>query len=186
MREAVVNALVHRDYDIKGAKCQLIVDPDKVVVKSPGAPVEPITLEKLQAFDAPMLSRNPVLHYVFNKLGLAEERGLGLWSLKMLSQERGMPLPTYRWNDPYLELTIYRHAASAAKDVARSVTNSLSHSERRGLEWMATKDAFTASEYAEASGIPTRTALNHLKRFVDLALVDRSGSGRSTRYRLQR
>ena len=62
VREAVVNALVHRDYQIKGAKCQLSVTQDIIVVKSPGGPIEPITLEQLQSFSAPMLSRNPMLH----------------------------------------------------------------------------------------------------------------------------
>jgi len=57
VREGVVNALVHRDYSIKGAKCQLIVSEDTIVVKSPGQPIEPITLDHMQAFDAPMLSR---------------------------------------------------------------------------------------------------------------------------------
>ncbi len=35
VREGVVNALVHRDYAIEGAKCQLIVTPDTIMVKSP-------------------------------------------------------------------------------------------------------------------------------------------------------
>ena len=53
VREGIVNALVHRDYDIKGAKCQLIVTPDTIVLKSPGRPIKPITVEQLQSFDAP-------------------------------------------------------------------------------------------------------------------------------------
>ena len=57
----VLNALVHRDYAIEDAKCQLVVTPDTITVKSPGKPVEPITLEQMQSFDAPMLSRNPVM-----------------------------------------------------------------------------------------------------------------------------
>jgi ATP-dependent DNA helicase RecG len=49
IREAVVNALVHRDYEIAGAKCQLIVSSETIVIRSPGEPVEPITLEQLQS-----------------------------------------------------------------------------------------------------------------------------------------
>jgi ATP-dependent DNA helicase RecG len=77
VREGIVNALVHRDYDIKGAKCQLVVTSDTVVIRSPGGPIEPITLEQLRSFNAPMVSRNPILHVVFAKMELAEERGLG-------------------------------------------------------------------------------------------------------------
>jgi ATP-dependent DNA helicase RecG len=59
VREAVINALVHRDYDLTGATCHLVVTPDTVTVKSPGAPLAPVTLEQLQSFTAPMYNRNP-------------------------------------------------------------------------------------------------------------------------------
>ena len=42
VREAVINALVHRDYDLTGAMCHLVVTADTVTVRSPGAPLAPI------------------------------------------------------------------------------------------------------------------------------------------------
>lgn len=182
VREAVVNALVHRDYGIKGAKCQLVVDTDKVVVKSPGAPVEPITLEKLQAFDAPMLSRNPVLHYVFNKLGLAEERGLGLRALKERSKELGMPMPTYRWNAPYLELTLYRSAQGAVAALADIALGELNRTEREGLAYLTRMGALTVAAYAKHLDLDLRQARRHLQHFERLGLVRAEGQTRSRRY----
>ena len=38
IREAVVNALIHRDYNIEGQKCQLVVTREIISVKSPGGP----------------------------------------------------------------------------------------------------------------------------------------------------
>ena len=55
VREGLVNAIIHRDYAISGAKCQFVVSDDTIKVMSPGAPVEPITLDQMQAFNAPML-----------------------------------------------------------------------------------------------------------------------------------
>ncbi|MCX6873595.1 MAG: hypothetical protein NTW21_07280 [Verrucomicrobia bacterium] len=75
VREAVVNALIHRDYDIAGQKCQVVVNAETITIKSPGGPIPPITLEQLRSFTAPMKSRNPVLHYVFARMGMAEECG---------------------------------------------------------------------------------------------------------------
>ena len=57
IREAVVNALIHRDYDLTGQKCQLIVGPDMITIKSPGGPIPPITLEQMNSFKAPIKSR---------------------------------------------------------------------------------------------------------------------------------
>lgn len=182
VREGVVNALVHRDYGIEGAKCQLVVTPDTITVRSPGEPVAPITLQQLQSFNAPMLSRNPVLHYVFARMEMAEERGLGLQSMKKRAEQAALPLPRYSWEDPYLILTMYRSAAAAVSDLKGEVLEALSKAERSGWEWLATKLTVTSSEYAAAMKVPNRTALNHLKHFTELGLVRKLGSGPATRY----
>ena len=44
VREAVINALVHRDYDLTGATCHLVVTTDTITVRSPGAPLFPYHL----------------------------------------------------------------------------------------------------------------------------------------------
>ncbi len=184
VREGIVNALVHRDYAIAGAKCQLVVTPDTIMVKSPGKPVEPITLEQMQAFNAPMLSRNPVLHYVFAQMELAEERGLGLKSMKSGAEAAGLPLPRYTWEDPYLVLTLYRSAAAAVSELGDTILEAMSKTERDGWEWLATREMVTSGEYAAAMRVPGRTALNHLKHFAELGLVQKLGSGPTTRYRV--
>jgi len=186
VREAVVNALIHRDYGIRQAKCQLVVTADAITITSPGGPVPPITLEQLQSFDAPMLSRNPELHYVFARMELAEERGLGLRSLKQRAEAQGLPLPTYRFRDPYLELVIYRNPEAVVGTLPKRVAAKLNAAERKGWKWLATRETVTSREYEEALEVPNRTALNHLKRFTELGLLEKSGSGPSTRYRVRR
>ncbi|CAN5535938.1 hypothetical protein BH11CYA1_BH11CYA1_48820 [soil metagenome] len=39
LRESIVNALIHRNYEIEGAKCQLIFNTKSIKIKSPGAPI---------------------------------------------------------------------------------------------------------------------------------------------------
>lgn len=185
-REGIVNALVHRDYGIEGAKCHLVVTADTITVKSPGYPVPPISLEQMQSFDAPMLSRNPVLHYVFARMELAEERGLGLKSMKARAEGAGLPLPKYAWEDPYLVLTVYRSTVAAVRELESDVLEALSKAERAGWEWLATKQTVTSSEYTTAMSMPNRTALNHLKHFSELGLVRKVGSGPATRYAVVR
>lgn len=182
LREAVVNALVHRDYSIRQAKCQLEVTPDTITMRSPGGPLTPITLKELQAFNAPMLSRNPELHYVFARMGMAEERGIGIRSLKNRAEELGLPLPRYRWEDPYLVLTLYRSPEAAAHGLAPDVLESLSESELEGWKWITGQQAVTTRDYAKAMGLGDRATLYHLKHFTELGLLRRSGTGPATRY----
>lgn len=184
LREALVNALVHRDYDIKGAKCQLIVTPDTVVVKSPGAPVSPITLRQLQEFKAPMLSRNPEAHYVFSKVGLAEERGLGLKTFGATGK-RGLPLPTYSFDDPYLTLTIFLSSHSATTSLPQDVLASLTKEEQAGFAYLATQGTVKKTEYAEHFGFDARKAQRHLSKLVLLGVVERIGASSSTAYRIK-
>jgi ATP-dependent DNA helicase RecG len=187
LREGIVNALVHRDYAIKGAKCQLIATPNKVVVMSPGAPVEPVTMKQLEAFDAPMLSRNPVMHFVFSKMKLAEERGLGLRSMREQASAAGLPLPVYTYKAPYVVLAMYPDAASVTTNVSdNKALAELSEAEQAGWAWLITREKVTAVEYEEAMEVPRRTALNHLKRLTELGLVEKRGAGRTTFYKAVR
>ena len=186
IREAVINGLIHRNYDIAGQKCQLVVNADTITIKSPGGPISPITIEQLRSFTAPMKSRNPVLHYVFARMGMAEEQGYGLTSLKEHAEKLGLPLPSYSMDGDSLVLTIYRSKAAATSSLGKDVLESLSKAERAGWEWLATRETTSSSAYASAMEVPNRTALNHLKRFTGLKLLEKTGSGPATHYRVSR
>ncbi len=186
IREAVVNALIHRDYDIVGEKCHLVVDADTITVKSPGGPIAPITLQQVQSFTAPMKSRNPVLHYVFARMGMAEEQGFGLSSLKHQAEQLGLPLPSYSMEGDTLVLTIYRHKAGAVLGLPSEVRKTLNADERKGWEFLATKSSVTRKEYAEKLGFDDRKAQRHLKRFVELGLLNKVGASSSTEYEVRK
>lgn len=185
VREGLVNALIHRDYDIAGAKCQLAVTETTVTIKSPGPPPAPITVEQLQSFAAPMLSRNPPLHYVFSRMALAEEQGLGVRSMRRFADEAGLPPPRYTWEDPYLVLTIYRSPTAASDALPVGVRDALTDAEGQGWSWLARRRSATAVQYAAAMKVDPRTARRHLSRFQVLGLVSRSGSARGTKYEVR-
>jgi ATP-dependent DNA helicase RecG len=182
VREGVVNALVHRNYDITGAKCQMIVTPETIVIKSPGAPVEPITLEQLQKFNAPLLSRNPVVHYVFAKMELAEERGLGLKSMKARASEAGLPKPTYAWENPYLVLTLYRSTKGAVRLINAEVLERLNADEKEAWQVILTLDPVTSGDVMAETRFDERKTQRVLRKFVEAGLLRRVGKGRATQY----
>jgi ATP-dependent DNA helicase RecG len=182
IREALVNALVHRDYNIAGAKCQLIVTENTITIKSPGGPLPPITLDQMKSFNAPMLSRNPQLHYVFRQMGLAEEAGLGLKTFGETAEKYDLPLPKYTLEDPYLVLTLFRTKESAAQTLPPEILESLNSDEKAGWEYLTSRLTTTQTEYAQHMGFDYRKAQRHLKKFIELDLITRRGAGRSTEY----
>jgi ATP-dependent DNA helicase RecG len=186
VREAVINALVHRDYDLIGATCHLVVTADTVTVRSPGAPLSPITVEQMQAFTAPMYNRNPKLQFAFSGTKLLEGRGLGMRTLGAAATKHGLPVPKYAFDGVYLNLTIYRHTQAAVDALKTDVLKALNEDERRSWAFLATKTSVTRKEYAEQMGFDSRKAQRHFKRFVELGLLRKVGASSSTKYEVQK
>jgi ATP-dependent DNA helicase RecG len=186
VREAVINALVHRDYDLTGATCHLVVTVDTVMVRSPGAPLFPITLEQMQTFTAPMYNRNPKLQFAFSGTKLLEGRGLGMRTLGAAATKYGLPVPRYTFDGVYLNLTIYRHAQAALAALKTDVLQALNEDEKRSWAFLATKTSITRKEYAEQMGFDSRKAQRHFKRFVELGLLRKVGASSSTKYEVQK
>jgi hypothetical protein len=65
--------------------------------------------EEIQKGAKCQLVINPVLHHVFARMELAEERGLGLKSMKARAEAAGLPLPRFQ-NHPRRKLLCHRHA----------------------------------------------------------------------------
>ena len=186
IRESVNNALIHRNYDLTGATCHLVVSADTVLVRSPGEPLAPVTTAQLQEFSAPMYNRNPKLQFAFGGSKLVEGRGLGMRTLGEAATKHGLPVPKYEFDGLYLNLTIYRHARSALSSLGDEVLNKLTQSEKEGWEWLTSKGMTKSGEYAQGMKLPYRTAMNHLKKFLDLGLLERTGSARATEYKVRK
>ena len=186
VREAIINALVHRDYDLTGATCHLVVTADTVTVRSPGAPLIPVTVEQMQAFTAPMYNRNPKLQFAFGGTKLVEDRGFGMRTFGAAAAKHGLPVPKYAFDGIYLNLTIYRHARAAVSALKADVLKVLNKDEKRSWEFLATKTSVTRKEYAERMGFDSRKAQRHLKRLVALGLLRKMGASSSTEYEVQK
>lgn len=76
IREALANAVTHRDYAITGSKILLEVFDDRVDVTSPGCLPNGLTLERVRAGANPR-SRNEYLAHFMSAMGFAEQRGRG-------------------------------------------------------------------------------------------------------------
>ncbi len=171
LREAIINALAHRDYEQKGAKTFIEIDDDKILVKSAGLPVSPISFEDVKAFRAPSLSRNPKITYVFNKMGLMEESELGMETFRGMQEKYKLPLPFYDYKAPYLSLTFSRSIEAMKSIKGNEALNQLSNEEINGFEWIKSQKEVSTKEYALRFNITQRTASRHLANMYKLKLL---------------
>jgi ATP-dependent DNA helicase RecG len=178
LREMVINAIVHRDYAIEGAKSTLEIDNDKIVIKSPGTPLPSISMDQLNTFKAPSISRNPIITYVFSLMDYVEEKGFGMKSLKSLNEKFGLPLPEYSLEEPFLALTFPRNLEAVKRVSHHPNVASLSQEELLGYEYIKLKDKVTRKQYQEHFGFQNdKKAERHLKKMVDFQLIKREGAG---------
>jgi ATP-dependent DNA helicase RecG len=180
IRETINNALVHRSYDIDGASIPLEIDDDSIVIRSPGGTVKPITVEQMRGFNTPYKSRNPIITYVFEKLGLSENRGNGFRTIRDLPLTHKLPLPTVYFDNIYLVFTFSRAYGNGIGGQHEGLTAA----EARGLDFIKLNSSVTRKAYAEHFALTGKTAVRHLTRFVELGLVNRVGSGPNILYEI--
>ena len=183
LREAVLNAIVHRDYEITGAKSSLEIDDEKIIVKSPGAPLPSISLKQLNSFTAPSISRNPVITYIFNLMNYVEETGFGMKQIRELPETYKLPLPEYEFEEPFLTLTFPRNFEAVEKVTHTPGLAELNEEEFEGYEYIKLKGTVTRRQYQDAFEIESdKKAERHLRKMTELKLIRRIGSGRSIYY----
>ena len=100
------------------------------------------------------------------------------------AQQAELPLPTFAWNEPYLDLTVYQSAESATKSLDEVVLSELNATERAGWIFIVSRGITTQNEYSAHMGINPRTAQRHLRHFAHLGLLRRLGSGPATEYQV--
>ena len=81
LREALVNAVIHRDYAITGSQVLLEVFDDRIVVTSPGALPNHMTVDQARKGGAPR-SRNEMMANAMVVGGLMERRGRGWLTMR--------------------------------------------------------------------------------------------------------
>ena len=77
-QEAIVNAVAHRDYSIRGLGIEIGMFDDRIEIRSPGLPPSPVTLEALAARSHLHCSRNPLIVRVLTVMGYMRELGEGV------------------------------------------------------------------------------------------------------------
>ncbi len=175
IREAVINAIVHRDYTKSEAKIQLNITPEKIEISSPGLPIEPITINDLKAFRAPSLSRNPKITYIFNEMEYVEEAGIGMDTYRSLREKYNLPLPIITYKDPYVSVVFPRTVEAISKIGDNEIMSALNTKELEGLDFIRQNGTVSKKEYANHFGINEKTAQRHLSKMRELGIVITNG-----------
>lgn len=176
VRELCINAIVHRDYELKGAPVYVEINDDAIVIKSPGLPEPPLTMRQISSFSAPSYSRNPIIMYVLDKFDQVEQRGLGFETVRELPK-KGIPLPVVTYEEPYVVITL-----PLKTDILTSKAFGLSKEEMRVWDYIRMHDSVTRLDIESLLGVDSKKAVRVLNKLIDKSLVVSEGKSRGVRY----
>ncbi|MDD1428281.1 putative DNA binding domain-containing protein [Dolichospermum sp. ST_sed9] len=108
LQEAVINAIVHRDYEIP-EPIRITVFADRIEIKSPGTLHWGVDQDKFLQGKASPKWRNQSFAYLFNKLQLAQSEGQGIPTIIRTMREEGCPAPIFEIETESLTCIIPAH-----------------------------------------------------------------------------
>lgn len=172
IREAVLNAIVHKDY-ASGNPIQIRVYDDKVVIFNNGNLSADWSVEKLLAFHTSD-PRNPTIASVFFRSGLTEAWGRGIEKIVNSNVGSGKPKPEFEMNSSGLRVIFYSDTEDG-KNVGINVGIKINETQQKIIDAMRDNPRITAEEMAKTIGISQRRVESNTKILKANGLVRREG-----------
>ena len=193
LREGLVNAVAHRQYEDAGRKIMLEVFSDKVIISSPGLPPSPITLSSLRKGKYKPCSRNPVLAQCLSYFHRIEERGSGFRRMREQMLNHGLEVPLIGTDTGYFQVTF----RGPGDDIDRlrvpdqlllvtpAMEAQLNERQREMIQLLVQGKELTSRECEAEFGVTRAVTSVDFRKLVAMGLAEKVGAGRSTRYRLK-
>ncbi|KUJ95354.1 MAG: Restriction modification system DNA specificity domain [Desulfonauticus sp. 38_4375] len=188
IREAIRNAVIHRDYSLSGKDIKIAIFDDKIEITSPGKLMPTIDFDDMESGQSDI--RNKVLASVFKKLGIIEQWGNGL---RLIAEElRKYPEIKFEWSEPGISFRItfrkinYNPEIQKGEDIQTATDyDRLSVEEKKVLLFLLDNEKISKKEAMNLINAKETKTKEVLKSLVEKNLIQRQGKGRSTYYVLK-
>ncbi|UFA51384.1 helix-turn-helix domain-containing protein [Deinococcus radiophilus] len=184
-REALLNALTHRDYQLRDA-VHVHLYPNRLDIMNPGGLPGGITPGNILRHQPKR--RNPLLAQVLARLGLIEQAGVGVDKMFGLMLRHGKEPPEFTTYPDAVELTLHSMGFDAefVRFVARKQEElqTLSLDMLIVLSLLAREGEATRATLARALQLAEDRTPRLLRQMEDIGLIERAGVGRGIAYLL--
>lgn len=181
VREALVNAVCHRDYRLSGRRVEIRLYTDRLEVISPGGLPGYITLDNIVEEH---FSRNPRVVNGLFQWGYIEELGLGIDRMIEEMLEHGHSAPIFEAK-PY-SFTVRLHNTRERPPAAQRWPTNMNERQIRAMSYIETQGRITNREYRElCPDVNPETIRLDLVDLVDKGLLLKIGDKKGTYYILK-
>ena len=181
VREALVNAVAHRDYRLTGRSIEIRMYTDRLEITSPGGLPAHITLDNIVEEH---YSRNPRIVNGLYQWGYIEELGLGIPRMIQEMVDTGHPPPMFDAKSHRFTVTMYN-----SKDPSRIVQEyerSMNDRQLKAMEFVQRNGTITNRDYRDlCPHVGQETIRLDLADLVSKGILLKIGDKRGTRYILK-
>ncbi len=195
LREAVINAFVHRDYSRRGSDIKIAVFDNAVEITSPGVLPNSISVENILSEGRSEI-RNTVIARVFKELNYIEQWGTGMAKIRNSCESAGLKTPQIKENGGFTQVVLFRPADAggyrripADSSKCRRIVvetnekqNVLCGQEQKIIDFVEANQQINLKEAMELLGVKESRARELLGLLVKKDALVKNGSARSTFY----
>jgi len=181
IREALINAVIHRDYFRYNVQTQIKIFNDWIWFFNIGGLPEGITLKQLKTTH-PSVARNPLIVHIFYLAGLIEEYGSGIGRIMNSLSDANLPEPEFK--EEFSGFSLYMRKDYYTEERLKEM--GLNDRQIKAVMYVKEKGKITNKEYQELNKISKPTATRDLEGLVRKSILEKIGiTGKGTFYRLK-
>ena len=176
VREAIINAICHRDYSLP-SNMQIRVFDDRIEVWGCGPLPEPLTPEDLKKKHR-SIPRNPLIAKCFFLIKYIEQWGTGTNDMITACTNWGLPEPEFELVTGDLVVTFRKDIFT--EEYLKNI--GLNERQKKAIEYLKIKGKITTKGYMKINEISERTARNDIVDLVKMDILQKVGTTQATYY----
>lgn len=176
LREAIINGLIHRNYQ-EPADVRVFIFDDRIEIISPGTFPEGVSPN--QPIHQPV---NPVLSQLMYDVGYIERYGSGIQMMRRLCKEWKNKEPRYELHALETKIIFDSPIQETTFVEFDDISEKLNERQKNALFFVQNNGQIAKREYMEMNRVSSRIAYVELRDLTDKALLSMVGKGRGTKY----
>lgn len=184
VREAIINAVVHRDYSISGADIKFAIFDDRIEITSPGT--LPKSLDIIEILDGRSEIRNRVIARFFKEIGFIEQWGTGIRKIIDSCNLFTGKSPDFKESGLFFKVILYKpdkdftqpQLYGLGDKLGERLGEKLGETQLKIIDLINKNSSITAKELSLQLGCSTTTIDKHIAKLKEWGIIERKGSAR--------
>jgi len=179
LREAIINALIHRDYR-ETSDTRVFIFDNRIEVMNPGTFPKEVTPER------PIHKAiNPILCSLMYDIGFIEKYGSGIYMMKELCRKWENEEPRYELHPVETKIIFESQIKeSTVIELEGKILEGINKRQKKAVEHVRKKGIIKREEYIKINKVSHTTASSELRDLVEKSIFKKTGKGKYLRYEL--